>query len=258
MNGDTGKLSASAVYSSSTDSSSNVLAEPQTGNTILSSNNNNSASAIMSQSQFGPRVANNCIQVPTNDYNNLNGLMANAGGGNGSAASYDGVSSSIPTDVYASEIITSNADSSANVTTPEGAVMPLEHLKQMLLTQLEYYFSRYSILAANRTSKFIIVQLIYLFVFFNCRENLANDTYLMSQMDNDQYVPIWTVANFNQVKKLTKDLNLITSVLRESTNVQVDDEGLKVRPNHKRCIVILREIPDNTPLEEVKVCKMTD
>lgn len=73
-------------------------------------------------------------------------------------------------------------------------------------------------------------------------------------MDNDQYVPIWTVANFNQVKKLTKDLNLITSVLRESTNVQVDDDGLKVRPNHKRCIVILREIPDNTPLEDVKVC----
>lgn len=72
-------------------------------------------------------------------------------------------------------------------------------------------------------------------------------------MDNDQYVPIWTVANFNQVKKLTKDLKLITEVLRESPNVQVDDEGLKVRPNHKRCIVILREIPDNTPIDDVKV-----
>lgn len=72
-------------------------------------------------------------------------------------------------------------------------------------------------------------------------------------MDNDQYVPIWTVANFNQVKKLTKDIKLITDVLRESTNVQVDEEGLKVRPNHKRCIVILREIPDNTPIEDVKV-----
>ena len=33
-------------------------------------------------------------------------------------------------------------------------------------------------------------------------------------MDNDQYVPIWTVANFNQVKKLTKDIKLITDVLR--------------------------------------------
>lgn len=72
-------------------------------------------------------------------------------------------------------------------------------------------------------------------------------------MDNDQYVPIWIVANFNQVKKLTKDIKLITEVLRESPNVQVDEEGQKVRPNHKRCIVILREIPDNTPVEEVKV-----
>ncbi|XP_034938802.1 la-related protein Larp4B isoform X3 [Chelonus insularis] len=103
--------------------------------------------------------------------------------------------------------------------------IPLEQLKQMLSSQLEYYFSR---------------------------ENLANDTYLLSQMDNDQYVPIWTVANFNQVKKLTKDIKLITEVLRESPNVQVDEEGQKVRPNHKRCIVILREIPDSTPLEEVK------
>lgn len=85
------------------------------------------------------------------------------------------------------------------------------------------------------------------------RENLANDTYLVSQMDNDQYVLIWTVANFNQVKKLTTDIKLITDVLRESSVVQVDEEGLKVRPNHKRCIVILREIPDNTPIEDVKV-----
>jgi len=41
--------------------------------------------------------------------------------------------------------------------------------------------------------------------------------------------------------------------LLESPNVQVDDEGLKVRPNHKRCIVILREIPQTTPIEEIKV-----
>ncbi|XP_039285902.1 la-related protein 4 isoform X6 [Nilaparvata lugens] len=108
---------------------------------------------------------------------------------------------------------------------PGLSALPLEQLKQMLSSQLEYYFSR---------------------------ENLANDTYLLSQMDNDQYVPIWTVANFNQVKKLTKDIKLITEVLRESPNVQVDEEGLKVRPNHKRCIVILREIPDSTPLEDVK------
>lgn len=55
------------------------------------------------------------------------------------------------------------------------------------------------------------------------RENLANDAYLLSQMDNDQYVPIWTVANFNQVKKLTKDIKLITEVLRGMPIALVSD-----------------------------------
>lgn len=31
--------------------------------------------------------------------------------------------------------------------------------------------------------------------------------------------------------------------------VQVDENGEKVRPNHKRCIIILREIPETTPVE---------
>ena len=65
--------------------------------------------------------------------------------------------------------------------------MPLDELKARLQRQLEYYFSR---------------------------ENLAHDTYLMTQMDPDQYVPIWTIANFNQVRKLTSDIALVTQVLR--------------------------------------------
>ena len=104
--------------------------------------------------------------------------------------------------------------------------LPMDQLKEMLLRQLEYYFSR---------------------------ENLAHDTYLMSQMDSDQFVPIAIIANFNQIKKLTSDIKLVTQVLRESPNVQVDVEGVKVRPNHTRCTVILREIPDATPQEEVRV-----
>uniref|UniRef100_S4RCV5 La ribonucleoprotein 4 n=1 Tax=Petromyzon marinus TaxID=7757 RepID=S4RCV5_PETMA len=103
--------------------------------------------------------------------------------------------------------------------------MKPEELKEILRKQLEYYFSR---------------------------ENLANDMYLVSQMDSDHYVPIWTIANFNQVKRLTADTDLIVEVLKSSPLVQVDEKGEKVRPNHKRCIVILREVPESTPIEEVE------
>ncbi|XP_074082036.1 la-related protein 4 isoform X6 [Macrotis lagotis] len=101
----------------------------------------------------------------------------------------------------------------------------VEDLKECLKKQLEFCFSR---------------------------ENLSKDLYLMSQMDSDQFIPIWTVANMEEIKKLTTDFDLILEVLRSSPMVQVDEKGEKVRPNHKRCIIILREIPETTPIEEVK------
>ncbi|XP_069564520.1 la-related protein 4 isoform X2 [Brachyistius frenatus] len=84
------------------------------------------------------------------------------------------------------------------------------------------------------------------------RENLSKDLYLISQMDSDQFVPIWTVACMEDIKALTADTDLILDVLRGSPAVQVDESGEKVRPNHSRCILILREVPETTPVEEVE------
>ncbi|KAM7006426.1 la-related protein 4 [Tautogolabrus adspersus] len=84
------------------------------------------------------------------------------------------------------------------------------------------------------------------------RENLTKDLYLISQMDSDQFVPIWTIACMEDIKALTTDMDLILDVLRASPMVQVDEAGEKVRPNHSRSIIILREVPETTPVEEVE------
>ncbi|XP_034726475.1 la-related protein 4 isoform X1 [Etheostoma cragini] len=84
------------------------------------------------------------------------------------------------------------------------------------------------------------------------RENLSKDLYLISQMDSDQFVPIWTIACMEDIKALTTDIDLILDILRASPMVQVDETGEKVRPNHSRCIIILREVPETTPVEEVE------
>uniref|UniRef100_A0A8C7S6I4 La ribonucleoprotein 4Aa n=1 Tax=Oncorhynchus mykiss TaxID=8022 RepID=A0A8C7S6I4_ONCMY len=94
--------------------------------------------------------------------------------------------------------------------------------------------------------------------FYFSRENLSKDLYLMSQMDSDQFVPIWTIASMESIKALTTDMELILDVLRSSPMVQVDEQGEKVRPDHKRCIIILREVPETTPVEEVEALFKSD
>ena len=47
-----------------------------------------------------------------------------------------------------------------------------------------------------------------------CSDNLAQDTYLISQMNEEHWVPIWTIANFKAVRRLTPDFKLVVEVLR--------------------------------------------
>jgi hypothetical protein len=83
-------------------------------------------------------------------------------------------------------------------------------------------------------------------------QNLEKDDHLKQNMDIDGYVPIAMIATFNKVVSLTKDVHLVTSVLRDSTKVQVDPTGEKVRPLLNSGTLMLREIPESTPVTDVE------
>lgn len=65
---------------------------------------------------------------PDTEFANMNGAM--------SGSSSDGA------EMYPESGTTGNGDGTT-FTTPEGNSMPMDQLKQMLCSQLEYYFSRY-------------------------------------------------------------------------------------------------------------------
>ena len=118
-----------------------------------------------------------------------------------------------------------------------------DELRKLVMNQLEFYFSR---------------------------ENLLHDKYLLAQMDTDQYVPIALIAAFNMIKKLfaksqafssaeaTLDdrVGIIASTVRQYaaaqlSQLQLDATGSKLRAHHKRCVVILREIDKDTPVDAI-------
>jgi La-related protein 7 len=83
-------------------------------------------------------------------------------------------------------------------------VVPNDELKQKIIRQVEYYFSD---------------------------ENLPGDKFLLTAMKKNKkgFVPISTIATFHKMKKLTRDLALIVSALKESSFLVVSSDGKKVK-----------------------------
>jgi len=70
-------------------------------------------------------------------------------------------------------------------------------------------------------------------------ENLFKDVFLRSKMDNDGYIPLGMVANFNRVRMLTPDPGLIVEALQDSTVVELSKDGeyVRVQGNHQQWVL---------------------
>ncbi|ORX63206.1 La-domain-containing protein [Hesseltinella vesiculosa] len=87
--------------------------------------------------------------------------------------------------------------------------------------------------------------------YYFSRQNLVKDAFLVSQMDDDLYVPIAVIAKFKRVMEMTTSPQFLVDTLRQSSHVIVDPTGVKVKPNisMQRTTVILRDLPEATEQE---------
>ncbi|KAF1320489.1 La-related protein 4, partial [Globisporangium splendens] len=102
-----------------------------------------------------------------------------------------------------------------------------DELKQAIKRQVEFYFSK---------------------------ANLATDSFLVSQMNSQMYVPVDVVVSFSKVQQLTDSTALLVDAIRDSSVVSLNDAGDAIKPNLKseRNTIILREIPSATPPADVE------
>ncbi|KAK9999855.1 hypothetical protein SO802_019458 [Lithocarpus litseifolius] len=72
-------------------------------------------------------------------------------------------------------------------------------------------------------------------------ENLQNDQYLISLMDDQGWVPISIIADFKRVRKMSTDIPFILEALQTSSTVQVQGDKIRKRDNWLKWIPSSKE-----------------
>ncbi|KAI9388141.1 hypothetical protein POPTR_009G018100v4 [Populus trichocarpa] len=67
-------------------------------------------------------------------------------------------------------------------------------------------------------------------------ENLQNDHYLISLMDDQGWVPVSTIAEFKRVKKMTLDISFILDALQCSGSIEVQGDKVRKRDDWSKWI----------------------
>lgn len=98
--------------------------------------------------------------------------------------------------------------------------------------------------------------------YYFSRENLANDAYLVSQMNKDMFVPLTVISGFKQIRKLTTDADIILQALDGSTVIELDAAKEHIKPvatiKHTRNTLILRETHGDVVEGDIRALLETD
>lgn len=81
--------------------------------------------------------------------------------------------------------------------------------------------------------------------YYLSRQNLLQDSFLVSKMDKDHFVDLSVIAEFKLIKQLTSDLDLILASIKDSDKIIIDDAKRRIKPStiNQRTTLILRNIP---------------
>lgn len=81
------------------------------------------------------------------------------------------------------------------------------------------------------------------------------DTFLVSQMDGELFVPLVVIAGFNRIRQLTQEDNsLLLDVIEESDECELDSTKQRVRPAFvvMRTVILVEGAPRGVELTEVR------
>lgn len=101
----------------------------------------------------------------------------------------------------------------------------------------------------------LLAQIRYQVEFYFSQQNLNRDTYMQEQMDDEGYIPIKTIANFKQVKRLTTSLDLILQAIGNSSICTINETGDMIKASWKRparTTIIIREAGDNVSETDIR------
>ncbi|XP_013096956.1 transcription factor mef2A-like isoform X3 [Biomphalaria glabrata] len=87
--------------------------------------------------------------------------------------------------------------------------------------------------------------------FYFSSENLPNDKFLNSKMDNDKYIPLELFLDFGRIKPICDNYEQLAQAVELSSILELNESRTKVRVSQCRKTLTLRGFPANATKEEI-------